>query len=252
MATLTILGSGAAIPTIGHDNTYLAIEGEVSTILVDCGGSPLVKLQLAGVDPTHLGYLVLTHRHPDHLYGYPSLVLGLWLLDCPVPLTVTGEPDAVAGARALLDVFEPERRWPSFKPPVYQPVQCRRETVVLDLPDLLITGAPTRHMVPGIALRLVNKETGTAVVYSSDTGPSDDVVRLARGAQILIHEASGEVEGHSSAGQAGRAASLSGVERLLLIHYPAHLHNLNDLVTQARREFGGPVELARDMGTVEF
>lgn len=252
MATLTVLGSGAAVPSIGHDNTYLVVEGEESTVLVDCGGSPLLKLELAGVDPTHLGHLVLTHRHPDHLYGYPSLVLGLWLLGCAEPLTVTGDPNAVEGATALLAVFEPERSWPGFRPPVVHPVECHRETVLLDLPDLLIAGAPTEHMVPSIAVRLVNKDTGTAVVYSSDTGPSDDLVRLARGAPILLHEASGEMEGHSSAAQAGRAARLAGVERLLLIHYPAHLHNLNELVTQAQREFEGPVELARDMGTLEF
>ena len=252
MATLTILGSAAAVPTIGHDNTYLVVEGDASTVLVDCGGSPLLKLQLAGIEPAHLGYLVLTHRHPDHLYGFPSLALGLWLLNQAEPLTVTGEPGAVEGARALLDVFEPEQKWPGFTPPLFRPVECHRETVLLDLPDLLITGAPTEHMVPSIALRLLNKVTGTAVVYSSDTGPSDALLRLARGAQFLIHEAAGDMEGHSSASQAGRAAQLAGVERLLLIHYPAHLHNLNELAAQARCEFGGPVELARDMGTLEF
>jgi ribonuclease Z len=252
MATLTFLGSAAAIPTVGHDNTFIAVEGEESTLLVDCAGSPVLKLQLAGIDPTRLSHLIVTHRHPDHLYGYPSLLLGLWLLGCPEPLCVVGEPDAVSGARDLLNVFHPTESWPGFMPPVYRPVECDAETVLLDLPDLLITAAPTRHMVPSIALRLVNKATGNAVVYSSDTGPCDSLLRLARGAQVLIHEASGEMEGHSSAAQAGRAASQSAVDRLLLIHYPAHQANLNALLTDARREFGGPTELARDLGALEF
>jgi ribonuclease Z len=251
LATLTFLGSSAAVPAIGHDNTYLVVEGELTTLLVDCAGSPLQKLQLAGMDPTQLGYLVFTHRHPDHMYGFPILMLGLWLLGQRRPLQVMAEPETLQTARSLLQLFRPEE-WPEFVAPVYHPVALNDESVVLDLPDLLVTASPTQHIVPSMAMRIVNKSTGHVVVYSSDTSPCDSLVRLARGADVLIHESAGEVNGHSSPRQAGLTAARAGVGKLYLIHYPALDTDLSVLLAEAQNEFAGPVELARDFGSFDF
>jgi ribonuclease Z len=251
VATLTFLGSSGAVPAIGHDNAYLALESEHSTLLIDCGGSPLLNLQLAGIDPTGLKYVIFTHRHPDHMYGFPMLALGLWLLGHGEPLQVMAEAEGLRTARSLLTLFRPEE-WPGFCPPLYREVALANESVVLDLPDLLITASPTEHIIPGIALKIVDKSSGRAAVYSSDTAPCESVVRLARGVDVLIHEASGEYLGHSSASQAGQVAQRAGAGQLYLIHYSALGANLNTLVDEAQREFAGPVELARDFGTVEL
>lgn len=252
MATLTFLGSAAAVPAIGHDNTYLAVEGGQSLVLIDCAGSPLQKLQLAGLDPAQLGYLLLTHRHPDHIYGFPALVLGLWLLGCQTPLQVLGEPEGVCAAQTLLGAFHPDQEWPGFCPPQYRVINLRDETVALDLPDLLITVAPTLHLVPSMAVKVMDKATGGAIVYSGDTAPCEPLLRLARGVDVLIHEAAGPEHGHSSAAQAGALAQRAGVGQLYLIHYPVLGADLNALQAEARREFAGTVELARDFGTIEF
>ncbi len=251
MATLTFLGSSVAVPAIGHDNTYLAIEGEQSTLLIDCAGSPLLKLQLAGIEPTQLGHLIFTHRHPDHMYGFPILMLGLWLLGYRRPLPVLAEPESLRTAQALLELFQPDE-WPGFVRPLYRPVHLNGESVVLDLPDLLFTACPTQHIVPSMALRIVDKASGHVVVYSSDTAPCQSLVRLARGADVLIHEAAGASAGHSTAADAGQAAAQAGVAKLYLIHYPALGADLNTWVAEAQKEFAGPVELARDFGAFDF
>jgi ribonuclease Z len=103
-----------------------------------------------------------------------------------------------------------------------------------------------------MALKFVDKATGQNMVYSSDTGPSEALVRFARGVDVLIHEASGQMDGHSSAAQAGQIAQRAGVQKLFLIHYPALNADLNALLAQARQEFAGPLELARDYGAIEF
>lgn len=252
MATLTFLGSAAAVPAIGHDNTYLAVEGEQSLLLIDCAGSPLQKMQLAGLDPAQLQYLLLTHRHPDHIYGFPSLMLGLWLLGCQTPLQVLGEAEGLRGAQTLLGAFYPEQEWPGFCPPHYHEIDLHNEAVALDLPDLLLTVAPTKHLVPSMAVKITDKTTGCTVVYSGDTAPCDTLLRLSRGADVLIHEASGPDYGHSSAAQAGAMAERAGAGKLYLIHYPVLNSDLNVLLAEARREFSGEVELARDFGTVEL
>jgi ribonuclease BN (tRNA processing enzyme) len=87
------------------------------------------------------------------------------------------------------------------------------------------------------------------MVYSGDTEPCDEVVRLARGANLLILEASfpdsQEIKGHLTPSQAGRIASLAGVERLILTHfYPECL--ATDIAAQCRKTYGGLLTLATD------
>jgi ribonuclease Z len=179
------------------------------------------------------------------------LALGLWLLGHGEPLQVMAEAEGLRTARSLLTLFRPEE-WPGFCPPLYREVALANESVVLDLPDLLIIASPTEHVIPGIALKIVDKSSGRAAVYSSDTAPCESVVRLARGVDVLIHEASGEYLGHSSAAQAGQVAQRAGAGQLYLIHYSALTANLSTLVDEAQREFAGPVELARDFGAIEL
>ena len=260
MATLTFLGSSVAVPSIGHDNTYLCVETEASSLLIDCAGSPLLKMQLAGIEPTRLRHVIFTHIHPDHMYGFPILMLGLWLLGQSSPVQVVAESETLRTSEQLLELFRPEV-WPGFVRPQYRPIDLRQESVVLDLPELLVTACATDHLISSIGLKLLNTKSGRAVVYSSDTAPSPNLVRLARGADVLIHEASGAIPGHSSAAQAAQVAESAGVGALYLIHYPAgqmaghalaRRGDLCALLTEARQVYSGPVELARDFGVLEF
>lgn len=227
------------------------MEGAQSTLLVDCAGSPLLKLQEAGIDPARLGYLILTHDHPDHVYGFPILVLGLWLLRSPRPLQVIGLPEVLRTAHDLLALFRPQE-WPGFRAPVYKEVDVAKNELLLDLPDLVVTGRIAQHLVPSLALRFLNRESGRAVVYSGDTGPSESVASLAQGAGALIHEAAGTLLGHSSAADAGRVAQSAGVNQLVLIHYPAQAGRLGALLAEARQHYPGRLDLARDMESLEF
>ena len=252
MARLTFLGSSGAVPAVGHDNAFLALEGEQSTLLIDCAGSPLLKLELAGIDPLSLQGLILTHAHADHIYGFPLLAMDLWLLGCRErPLKVFGDAETLDTARALLELFRPEE-WPGFCPPTYHEISLAERSAVLEFADLIITASPVDHLVPTIALRIVNRASRRSVVYSSDTAPCESLVRLARGADILIHEATGDKNGHSSAAQAGQTAQRAQVGTLYLIHYSALTADLNALLAEASQEFSGPVELARDFGSFEF
>jgi ribonuclease Z len=251
VATVTFLGSSGAVPAAGHDNTYLVVEGDVSTVLVDCAGSPLQKLQLAGIDPLRLTHAIFTHSHPDHMYGYPILILGLLLIEHSRELTVIAGQDSIETARSLLGAFRPEK-WPGFHEPRYVEVVPRGETLLADLPELLITCCPSEHLIPSMAVKFLSKASGGTVVYSSDTAPCEAVVRLARGCDVLVHESSGDTIGHSSASQAGQVAERAGAGKLFLVHYPAHRGQLGRLITEAQKEFTGPVDLARDFGAIEF
>src|SRR5260370_8039463 len=75
-------------------------------------------------------------------------------------------------------------------------------------------------MIPTIGIRVEAKKPAKVLAYSCDTEPCEQTVRLAEGADILIHEAGGASFGHSSAEQAGEIATKAEVGKLYLIHYP--------------------------------
>ena len=74
------LGVAAALADAGHANSYLAVVGRDGYWLVDCADSPIGRLQRAGLDPLTVRGVIITHFHPDHVYGLPAYLLGLFLL----------------------------------------------------------------------------------------------------------------------------------------------------------------------------
>ena len=99
---------------------------------------------------------------------------------------------------------------------------------------------------------------GARLVYSGDTRPTKPLLEAARGVDVLIHETGGldsqavEVhrQGHSTAGDAARAAAGAAVGRLILTHVPAE-SLAEPMLAEARAAFGGQVELASDLTLIE-
>jgi ribonuclease Z len=151
----------------------------------------------------------------------------------------------------MMDLFRRDE-WPNlFETPCHV-VPDEVGAFVLEDGDLRITGAPVRHLVPTMGLRVENKRSGGVLAYSSDTEPCDAVLELARGADILIHEAAEPTLGHSSAEQAGQIARQAGACRLVLIHYRPAPHKYDRWIEEASNAFGGPVNLAQDLQEFEF
>jgi ribonuclease Z len=78
------------------------------------------------------------------------------------------------------------------------------------------------------------------------------VIHLAEGADVLIHEATGAHQGHSTAFQAGEIARQAGARALFLIHYENNLTDPQVLIEQAKQVFGGEVALAEDYMRVKL
>ncbi|HID63336.1 MAG TPA: MBL fold metallo-hydrolase [Anaerolineae bacterium] len=250
MAKLTILGSAAAVPDMDHENAYMVLEGEKSAFLIDCAGSPLARLRAAGVDPDKLGSLIITHHHPDHIYGVPSLLLGLRMYGRRAPFDIFGTQQSLAVIWGIMDLLG-WQKWPGPFPVGRHEVKMAEEALVVDSDEFEVRATPTEHSLSSIGLRIVSKATGGVVAYSSDTEPCDAFVRLAQGADILIHESTGDYAGHSTGAQAGAVAGRCGARKLVLIHYPIDA-DFEALRREAEKEFGGLVELAEDFATWVF
>jgi len=248
--TFACLGSSGAVPSATRDTTALAIRAGRTTCLIDVGGSPVQKLRRLGVDPVGLAAVVITHIHPDHVYGLPALIQNLLILGRRTPLPVYCRVEHVRRLRRLLELFDLARPRRGFAVKVAG-VEAREQVVVLRTADLVMTTSPNVHgPMPNLAVRI--DAGGGSLVYSSDTRPCREVERLARSATVLVHEATFDrpepTQWHSTARQAGRVARAAGVRRLFLAHIGHALHGaVPRLVADARAAFGGPVRAVREL-----
>ena len=248
------LGTSGAVASAQRDNTSLLIEADGAAVLLDCAGSAIQRLRRLGVDPLTLSHVVVTHLHVDHSYGLPSVVRQSGLLGRRAPLTVVCRPEHIEPLRTLLTVFRLWDRSDLF-PIVLAPIDLTPGARALTTGALSLTTAPNDHgTMPNFAVRA--QAGNRALVYSSDTRPCAAVAALARGSDVLIHEATfaerdrtpHRSQTHASAADAGRVAAEAGVRRLILTHVGADYHDdLAALADEAARHFGGIIEVAEEL-----
>lgn len=251
MAKLIILGASNAVASQESENTHMVLVGQERTVLVDCVNNPIRRLQQAGVSFHDITDLILTHFHPDHVSGVPLLLMDMWLQGRRQPLHIYGLHYTLDRMERLMGMYS-WADWPDFFPVAFHRLPTSEATPVLECEEFAIQSSPVRHLIPTIGLRFQFKRSRKSLVYSCDTEPCEAIVHLAEGADVLIHEATGESQGHSSAEQAGRVASQAEVGKLYLIHYPTGEYTDVNLLTEARRRYQGEVELATDFMTLEF
>lgn len=251
MAKLVILGSSNALSSKDSENTHMVLIGDQRVVMVDCVNNPVHRLAQAGVDFLDITDLILTHFHPDHVSGVPLLLMDMWLRGRKNLITIYGLHYTLDRMEQLMGMYSWES-WPNFFPVAFHRLPDRECNTVLDCDEFKIVSSPVHHLIPTIGLRFDFKTNQKALAYSCDTEPCEEVVRLAEGADVLIHEATGASVGHSSAGQAGEVAAQAEVGKLFLIHYPTGKYTNNNLIAEAHQYYPGPVELATDFLSLDF
>ena len=249
MGTLHLLGTGAALSDSARTTTMLALEGRASLYLVDCGGDAAQRALASGLDLTRVEGLIVTHEHADHVGGFPLLMERLWLAGQTEPFPVYGNASALKQVERLDAAFDTSN-WPDYPSLDLREVGAEERALVLQDDDLTVYASHGTHAVPCIGLR-VERRGGGVVAYSSDTAPSAAIVRLAESADVLVHEATGDGPGHSSAAGAARVAREAGVGRLVLVHLGPQPDGGEALLAEARAVFPA-TELGHDGARYEF
>jgi ribonuclease Z len=246
-----LLGTAAALADGSREPTSLELRGPQTTILVDCGANPLRQLQRLGVPLESLDRLILTHSHPDHTAGFPLLVEMLWLARRQRPLPVHGPEDALDVARRVFAQWDTSG-WKGLFELEWHSVPLAEAAPLVTTPEFEITAAPGRHSVPVIGLRVRAEQGGGLLAYSADGEPSAGVRGLAQGVDLLVHEATGDFPGHSTAEAAAGLARDAGARRLVLVHLAPQLADLPARLAAARALFGGEVHLGEDLASYAF
>jgi len=251
MARIIILGAGHAVPDLEHENSHLLIEQGAHCVLVDCASNPVIQLKKAGVELDQISDFILTHFHPDHVSGAPLLLMSMWLLGRTKTLRLYGLTATMQRLRTMLELYD-WCNWPNFFPVESIDIPGRELAPVIDTADLKIYASPVQHLIPTIGLRVEFCPEGKTLAYSCDTEPCDQVVRLAKGADILLHEATGASKGHSSAAQAVDIFSQAGAKQLYLIHYSARGADLEQMMANVRQKTACPVSVTHDLQRIDL
>ncbi len=236
MATLHLLGTGAAFSDASRTTTMLAVANPTSTLVVDCGGDVVQRLLAHDIALDTIEALIVTHEHADHVAGFPLMMERLWLAGRRRPLDVYGIHPALAQARRIHDAFD-TTGWPGYPAIRYHPVEQREGARVLERDAWKVAAAPGDHSVPVVGLRIDDRRGGGVMAYSCDTQYSPVIERMAQGADVLVHEATGGGPGHATADDAGRVAAAAGVRRLVLVHIAPHGDEGGRLASEARARF---------------
>jgi len=240
---VTILGAGPACPNAGGACAGYLFERGETKLLLDCGPGVLGQLQ-KHIHYRQLSAVVITHLHHDHFFDLIPLRYGLKYGPYKGDLRRPHLYLPPGGTQTLMAVIHPIDPSPTFFSEIFQ-VEEFDQTRDLSVGDLILRFALVKHCIPAYAVAV-----GRKVAFSSDTGPCDELVALAQGADLFICEATlptreewPEEWCHLSAREAGEMAHRAGVKRLILTHTWDGVDKAR-LIAEAKRSFAGPVEVA--------
>ncbi|MGH2710032.1 MAG: MBL fold metallo-hydrolase [Actinomycetota bacterium] len=247
---LTVLGAHGTWPGAGGATSGLLVRENDFNIWIDAGSGTVANLQ-RHIGLFDVGAVMISHSHPDHvsdLYSY--LMARLFSPERPPKIPLYLAPNVAERFNPLLTDDSAEMRLAeAFDIVVVDPGQK------LELGPFKMTTAEMRHSVPTFGVRL--EAGGKTLTYSADTGPTDELVKLGRDADLLVAEASyQEADGkdlppiHMSARQAGEAAAEAGAGKLVLTHIRPYL-DWDRSRDEAAAAFTGETILGRDNETMK-
>ena len=103
MTEVNFIGTGGSVATIERDNTSLLLHHNHNLMLIDIPGAAAQTIKKLNYDPGDVRTIIVTHIHPDHVYGLPAFVHGLMLKE--MVLDLYGSAVAIDFCRQLLDLF---------------------------------------------------------------------------------------------------------------------------------------------------
>ncbi len=246
----------------GACSGYLLEVGD-TRVLLDCGNGVFAKLR-ERVDYTEVDGVIISHLHADHFLDLIPFAYALIYAPKQQPVPVhTWEgtnhparprlivpPNAKEIFRRVVGAFGNEDLIESaFRIEEYGP------GAEVEIGEIRASFHPVPHFIDTFAVKLSANQSGT-LTYSADTRPGDEIIDVARGADLLLVEATlprperTGVRGHLTPEEAGDHAKRAGAKRVVITHISDELGD-DWAREEAERGFGGPVEVAREGATYD-
>jgi ribonuclease Z len=258
MAEIYFLGTGGWVATPQRDNTSILLRTGGEIILIDCPGSVVAKIRKLNFDAREVSTIILTHLHPDHIYGLPSLIHSLILDKGEIKLL--GSEETVALARRLLDIFGLRGKSAGTRVR-FQVLRPGRSLRLGRAGSLRAFRVP--HHSSSLACHFYLNEGGKEILFSGDTPVHRPLFQEARGIDYLVHEASAPARYfkkypvlfgiHTSSLDLGRWSQEAGVKCLIPCHFLADVWAAPaEIRAEIRRCFKGRLIVPRDFQRISL
>ena len=244
---LTVIGTGTVAPSA--DRTAAAhwvTTGDVR-LLLDCGAGTLHRAAQHGIPWQTVTHVAVTHFHVDHWGELAHLLFALKWGTLPPrsdPLTLIGPGGLTSRMTMLAGALEGWVLQPDYPLEVIEIRPGDRRPL---RPGIILEACKTPHTEESLAYGV--RDQHARLVYTGDTGPSDELAHWASGCDLLLAECSlpdsSALAIHLTPSQAGALARGAGARRLVLTHFYPQIEG-TDPAGVAGRVFGGLVVAARD------
>ena len=293
LSSLLTLGTAAGPslrPDRAQSSNLLTVNG--THYVVDAGDGVARRLAKAGIDPREIGMIFITHHHDDHTAGLGTLMSLAWDRQRTKPINVYGPPrteDLVKAAvqyftiSAEIRIADGGRTVPIAQlffghdvgiGVVYQDANIKVTAVENSHFDFHNGGQGSdRHKSYSYRFETPDR----VIVFTGDTGPSDAVTELAKGASLLVTETSscedrkqamindgrwqamspGEqasimrqaTQGHMTLDVIGKVATRADVKTVVLTHLTQRVgsDDYTPWAEEVKKHFSGRVLIAKDL-----
>lgn len=259
---LTILGSGTSvIRPDRHAPSFLVTAGR-KLLLFDCGWGAGENLIRAGYKISDIDHIFISHPHADHISDLVPILHHILNYGQFFPANRRTKPLYLHGYKGFKKDYETLRtitfpeRVEKYKILVSEYANTAKLVNNIRVKTRVVPHVP--HHFHSVAFRV--ETGGKKIFYSGDSGFSEILIELAKGADIAICEMSisprmfselGARPNHLSAFECGVIAKRAKAKKLVLMHLYDNA-SAAEIKSEVRKSFGGPVVISKDLQKIEF
>jgi ribonuclease BN (tRNA processing enzyme) len=279
-AKVILLGTrGGPRVNKGRANPSNLVIAAGRSYVVDCGYGVTRQLVDAGVEAHDVRSILITHNHSDHMLELGALVYNAWVGGLREPIDVWGPPPVGKIVINFLDSIGYDidiRIEDEGRPDLRKLVRVHEfeaPGTVFEREGLRISATKVRHPPITHAYAYRFDTPDRSIVLSGDTTYSPELIALAKGADVLVHEVmhlagldrllsrnpnaptlrKHLIDSHTTTEQLGHVAAEAAVKMLVLSHLvPGDDPTITDAmwVEDVRKNFSGAIVVGRDLMTI--
>ncbi|MDQ3220501.1 MAG: MBL fold metallo-hydrolase [Acidobacteriota bacterium] len=272
---VTLLGTGAPSPVMYRMGPSILVEAGGQKLIFDVGRGSLQRLTQVNVNYKDVQGVFFTHLHSDHIVGFPDLWLTGWITGAGRKnlLSVWGPAGTKKMMALLAQAFEFDiklRISDDKAPPSGVLIEANdiKEGVIYEKNGVKVTAFNVDHrpIDPAFGYRI--DFGGRSVVLSGDTRYSENLIKYARGVDLLVHEVaspeamkrSGQtverqksvVAHHTTPERAGEVFAKVKPKLAVYSHIVPPFAEEASLIALTRKTFTGSLEVGQDLMVIEI
>jgi len=180
MAKIIFLGTAASIPSEKRDNTSFVFINKKEHFLIDCPGSIIYKLKKANINYKIINKIIITHHHPDHLYGLPHFIHArIYTKD---PIYIFSNQYTIRMIKKTIILFKLNKN----TYPAIRYIDVFDRDYFFSNNGLVLKAIANKHTIKSFGIIFVWGRK--SLLYSSDTALSKNIIKIANISTYLIHD----------------------------------------------------------------